>query len=110
MSAVNSFYAFKDATEVGELTTHNTQGVTLTLQIMGDASAFTLEVYGKVDLNSKEWILLNSINATTLEVSTTISNKGIFVIPVEGLGSIQTKLTSVSGGKVSVFGRITTGA
>lgn len=110
MIATNSFYAFKDADKASENITHNTQGDTLTLQVMGDASSLILAVYGKVDFTSDEWVLLNGINMTTLDVSTTITSQGIYVIPVDGLGAIKCELSSIAGGKVSVFCRITKGA
>lgn len=109
MIATNVFYAFEKANGAATKETGNSQGDTLTLQVMGSASTVSLRVYGVTDFMSKEWQLLNCINMTTLEVGTSITTKGIYVFPIEGLSNIKFDLHSVSGGEVSVFCRITKG-
>lgn len=104
-----SWYAFKEANTPGESKTWNTQGETLNLQIFGDASTIAVQVLGQVDMLSDSWTLLNTVNMTTLETGTTIKGKGIYMISVDGLSQIKVKLTSVSGGSVSVYGRIVGG-
>lgn len=109
MISANALYAFDKVNEAGEFVLGNSQGETLTFQIMGNASAITLSLYGRVDFLSNEWVPLNCVNLTTLDISTTVTAKGIYMTPVEGLANIKFVLGSVSGGEVSVFCRLTKG-
>lgn len=109
MEATQAWYAFQNANTAGENVTWNTQGDTLALQVFGDATSVSLQVFGQVDTLSNTWVVLNALDVSTLQTATTIAGKGIFFVPVDGLGQIKIKLVSVSGGKISVFGRITRG-
>ena len=105
--ATASWYAFEKATTGGELITGNTKGSTLTLQVFGSASAVNLQVFGQVDSKSEAWAVLSAINASTLDVGTSITQKGIYVLSVNGCARIKVQLNSVSGGEITVYGRIT---
>ena len=109
MSAKNAWHAFKNATEAGESTTYNTLGESMSVQIYGDASSVNVQVLGQVDGYSETWSVLQAINVSTLDMSTTLNKKGIYMLSIDGLATIKVKLVSVSGGSASVFCRTTGG-
>lgn len=81
-------------------------GSQLVLQVEGDATSFSLEVQGIVDDSTKVYRPLAIISNTDFAVSNVISKKGIYTIGVDGINEIKLNLSSISGGALTVFGKL----
>lgn len=108
MISANSFCVFSDTSEVGESVTANAQGDLLTLEVRGNVSALSLSVLGQVDFKQEEYTPLTGINLNGWDSVNTISKKGIYQFPLDGIARFKIKLNSVTG-TVSVFARVTKG-
>ena len=105
----NNFYFLKNVTEAQESPmTVNTQGEILTLQVEGTATSVSLQVFGISDMASDEWHLLTGFTSN-YDLITSITSKGLYTFGIEGVAKIKVNLLSVTGGKASVFGKITKG-
>lgn len=109
MIAANAFEVFKNASQAGEFETSTVGGENLTVQVSGSATGVALTIYGQVDFMSTDWTPVSCVNLTTLEFNNSITAKGLYILPITGLARIKFALTSVSGGEISVFSRITKG-
>ena len=109
MVQVNNFYFLQNATSATETdVTHNASGETLTLQVDGDASAFSFQIKGCVDLMSDEFYQLSGLDLD-FNTSKTITKTGIYTFGVDGISKLKLKLDSISGGSITVFAKITKG-
>lgn len=103
----NNFYFLNEVNEVAEsAVTHNTRGEVLTLQVEGEATTVGLQVMGCSDMASDEFHVLSGFD-TSYDLSDSITKKGIYTYGIDGIAKIKVKLNEVSGGSVSVFGKIT---
>ncbi len=103
----NNFYFLNEVSVVMESPiTHNTRGEVLTLQVEGEATAVGIQVLGCSDMASDEFHILSGFD-TAYNLSDTITKKGIYIYGIDGVAKIKVKLNEVSGGSVSVFGKIT---
>lgn len=109
MIAANAFEVFKNVSQAGEFETSTVGGENLTVQVSGSATGVALTIYGQVDFMSTDWTPVSCVNLTTLEFNNSITAKGLYILPITGLARIKFALTSVSGGEISVFSRITKG-
>ena len=80
-------------------------GELLTLEITGTATSFELKVEGVVNPSTTTWGELAYISSDNL-VGTTISKNGIYEVVVQNLSKIRVNLSSITGGNVSVYGRM----
>ena len=80
-------------------------GELLTLEITGTATSFELKVEGVVNPSTTTWEELAYISSDNL-VGTTISKNGIYEVVVQSLSKIRVNLSSITGGNVSVYGRM----
>ena len=109
MDILNNFYAFEGASEAAESEpTTNVKAETLTVQVEGTATSMSLEVLGCSDLKSDEYHVLTGFTSD-FNLTSEMTANGIYTFPVDGLGRFKLNLTSVSGGEVTVFCRMTTG-
>ena len=107
MIVSNTFYFLKNANSATESpVTVSIQGETLTLQVDGDATNFSFQVLGCSDMGSKDFYVLNGFK-TNFDLIDTVSEKGIYTFGIEGISKIKVNLASITGGSLSVFGRIT---
>ena len=84
----------------------NYKGDSIALQASGTTSAFSAKLQGKADINA-DWVDVAVINLKDLTVSSTISSTDIYQGSLSGITQIRVNLESVSGGNVTIFGRIT---
>lgn len=108
MNNLSNFQFFTATTSTGEsnvLTTPN-RGDTLTLEVYGTATAFSLIVQGIMDVNNvDEWTNLGWYN-TVFEKGTDITTKGIYTIPIYSILKTRIVIESISGGNLTVFGKV----
>ena len=109
MHILNNFYALQGESNATESeTTTNVKAETLTVQVEGTATSMSLEVLGCSDLKSDEYHVLTGFTSD-FNLTSEMTANGIYTFPVDGLGRFKFNLTSVSGGEVTVFCRMTTG-
>lgn len=109
MVQVNNFYFLQDVgSPVISQESHNTTGETMTLQFEGSATAFSCNVLGCSDLVSDDYYILSGFDVDFSMVNA-ITKKSIYTFGVEGISKIKVQLTSIGGGTLSVFARITKG-
>jgi len=80
---------------------------TLTLETSGTATGFTVTVEGKMATTNR--YVIQAFNVTTASLVASIGAGGIFQVDVTGLTSVNVNLTAVTGGNVSVVGRLHNG-
>lgn len=109
MNILNNFYAFEGASGAAESEpTTNVKAETLTVQVEGSATSMSLQVLGCSDLKSNEYHVLTGFTSD-FNLTSEMTTNGLYTFPVEGMGRFKFNLTSVSGGEVTVFCRMTTG-
>lgn len=109
MVCINNYYFLKDVNVAKEGNIyHNMQGESLTLQIEGDAAAFTLQILGCSDMASEEYHVLSGLD-TAYNLLDTFTTNGIYVFGIDGIGKIKVVLSEIGGGKLSAFGKMTKG-
>jgi hypothetical protein len=108
MNNLNNFKFFSGATAIAEsnVLSNPNHGSQLVLEVSGTATSFTLSVKGKVDAENIAYTSLGIINASDYSTSSTITDNGIYIIGVDGIGGIKLNLTAVSGGNVTAFGKL----
>ena len=84
----------------------NYKGDSITLQASGTASAFSAKLQGKADINA-DWVDVALINLKDLTVSSDVTTTDIYQGALTGLTQVRVNLESVSGGNVTIFGRVT---
>lgn len=83
----------------------NYKGDAITLQASGEASSFMAKVEGRSDINA-DWSELAVINLKDFSVNNNISTTDVYQSGLTGITQIRINLISVSGGNVTIFGRI----
>lgn len=84
----------------------NTNSSQLTLNISGSATTFALKILGSATLTPTDsWTELSAINLSDFTIATTIATKGIYAVPIDGIGRVKISLTEASGA-VSVAGKV----
>lgn len=86
----------------------NVTGETLTIQVEGDATSFSFQLLGCSDFYSEDFYALTGFT-TAFDPIATITAKGIYTFGIEGISKLKVNLTAVSGGSVTVFGKMTQG-
>lgn len=109
MVIVNNFYFLKDASAARQSDiTHNSSAETLTVQFDGTATSFSAQVLGCADLVSDTFYPLTGFDTAFNDVQT-LTAKGIYTFGIEGVAKIKLNLTSISGGSISAFAKMTKG-
>lgn len=110
MKTQDNFLFIDKATEA--LTSNqlkNKSSDNLTIQVSGTFTSAEFNVQGKTDINSNEWVNLSVVNVSDYSVVSNVTKKGIYTLSVEGFSFLRVNLTAVSGGNITVFGRLTMG-
>lgn len=107
MRVINTLQFFDSATSPTESEIlMNTNGSQLILDISGSAETFALQVLGKATIkDGTQWTPIGAINLSDYTITTTIATKGIYALPVDGIGCIKINLTEVNGA-ISVAGKV----
>lgn len=107
MRTINAIQFLDNATSPTESEVlMNGNGSQLILDISGSAQTFALQVLGKATVKGgDQWTAIGAINLSDYTIATTIASKGIYAVPVDGVGSIKINLTEVNGG-ISVAGKV----
>ena len=109
MDILNNFYALKDTTAPMESApTTNIQAETLTVQVEGTGNGISLQLLGCSDLKSDEYHVMTGFTSD-FNITSEMTENGIYTFPVDGMGRFKFNLTAISGGSVTVFCRMTTG-
>ena len=87
-------------------TINNTHSDTLSLNVSGDATSFTITVEANNIFNSTEFASICAIKLSDLSINETITSTGLYEIPIESAANIKVSLTAVSGGAVTVDARL----
>lgn len=92
-------------TSTGTLAPQSVGGFkTLTFEVYGTATSFTLQIQGIGQSGTR--YPLTVVNLSGLTTTQSISSAGLYKIDVTGLVSVQVNITSVSGGNVTVAGKL----
>jgi hypothetical protein len=77
----------------------------ITFEITGSSSSRTIEFEGKS--LSGEYYSINCINLTSLSLTTqTTGNNELWQVDLTGLVSFRTRISAISGGNVTIKGRV----
>lgn len=79
--------------------------VTANIEITGTATSFNIVFEAQV-LNSNQWHEIVAVNLKNLNIDTKATEKGIYQLDLTGLTKVRTRLTSISGGNLTVKGRV----
>lgn len=83
----------------------NTRGSQLILDVSGTATTFALKVLGTASLEpSDSWTTLAAISLSDYTTANTIASKGIYAVPIDGVGNVKISLTETNGA-ISVTGK-----
>ena len=109
MQVKRNIYFLQDATSANasEIFT-NATGETLTIQVEGTATSFSFQLLGCSDFYSEDFYALTGFT-TAFDPIATITAKGIYTFGIEGISKFKVNLTAVSGGSVTIFGKMTQG-
>lgn len=80
----------------------------LSLQVSGTFTSLNMEVQGRVDVEDttdSNFVPMYCLNVGTMEGAATITEKGVYEIPVEGQRQVRIEINSISGGTAQAFGR-----
>ena len=107
MRIINAIQFLSNATSPQESEImQNTYGSQLILDISGSATTFALQVLGNAAVKGgTQWTPINAINLSDYTLTTTIATKGVYALPVDGIGCIKVSLTEVDGA-ISVDGKV----
>lgn len=108
MNILQNFKFLDGATTVSEsnVLSNPNKGSQLVLQVDSVGATFSLTVMGKVDAESENYTALSTMSVTDYTIDSAITSNGIYSISTDGISGIYVDLTSVSGGSVSVFGKL----
>ena len=83
----------------------NIRGDLLVIEVYGTATAIDLKVQGVVDANNITFsdISWKKSDGTT---GTNIVAEGVYIINVSGLSKIQVVVDTITGGNITVFGKL----
>lgn len=108
---MNVIFARKFIDDSSEIVTSDilynpNRGEELTLEVYGNATGFTLIVEGKIDTdNESTWTQLGWVNSIA-ETGTNITSNGIYIIPVQQIPSIRVRLSAITTGSLTAYGRV----
>ena len=107
MRIINAIQFLSNATSPQESEImQNTYGSQLILDISGSAETFALQILGKATIkDGTQWTPIGAINLSDFNIATTIATKGIYALPVDGIGCIKANLMEVNGA-ISVAGKV----
>lgn len=107
MKVLDNFIFFSEATAAVEsnVLSNPNLGSQIIVQAGGTATNIDVQILGQTDINA-DFVPLSCINMTTFDVDSKITAAGIYAVPVDGVCKIKAKVNAVSGGKVTVFGRL----
>ena len=106
MNILNSKLFFSKVTTTGTSEVlGNIRGDLLVIEVYGTATAIDLNVQGVVDANNTTFsdISWKKSDGTT---GTDIVAEGVYIINVSGLSKIQIVVNTVTGGNLTVFGKL----
>lgn len=80
---------------------------TLVIEVTSSTTpTFTVQAKGIVNNSNSTYTILESVNMSTNDVSSTISQVGIYTIPIDGLSNVKISITAISGGSISIYGKL----
>lgn len=85
----------------------NAVGEMLFVQVDGTASAFTLQVQGRCNRGSGEFVNLTGFDGA-FNTKNSVTSTGVYTYYVEGMTELKVNLVSVVGGAISVYAMTTT--
>lgn len=106
--AITDFFGFHENQEsisVGKIFGVN-QNVSLTLEVDGNATGFTIIPEGIVNAKTEDWSPLSSIAYNGYIIKEAITQNGIYALDITGLYKVRFNLTNIDSGKISVTGRV----
>lgn len=109
MRVLDGKYFLKDVTSVVEsdIMYNPSQGNSLTVEVTGTASSFSLKVQGIVNLENKtQWSDLGWVDSTLGNNGIDITSFGSVAIGVGAYSKLHVSITNISGGTLSVYGRL----
>ena len=80
------------------------------VQVTGTFSAVSLTVQGVTNTSGGEWVDIASADLSNYDITNPITAKGIYEAGIEGISKVRVKVTSVTGGNVSVFAKFANSA
>lgn len=98
----NNFTFFEAANTVGQsnpLSIGDGSALTLEVQVVSGSPTFSIDMVGIVDQNNT--------NYTKIVYSDSITTSGNAIIGVVGYALVKASITSIVGGTIKVFGRLT---
>lgn len=105
MRIVTDFLFLDDVSEVKDSQElFNSSCGTLTIQVNG-TGIFSFSVLGCTDLNKNNYETLSPINMTTYNNVSSITENGIYIVPVNGVSRIKCSISSIDG-ILNVFGKL----
>ena len=106
---LNSEYIFKDLSHTETKEISNVNGELLVIQVTGNAVNKSIQILGISDLESEEFVKLQSINMTDFSITNDIVNNGLYQIDISAVRKIRIVIESIENGTVSILGNIKEG-
>ena len=111
MIAQQNIVFFKDATSAGvsEYYYRNYNSEIISVEISGGFTSCNIVFEGLVDLENGEiWTPLAGINLSDYSITENgvATKAGIYEVAIEGVQKFRVRIAEVSGGNVTVFGRV----
>jgi hypothetical protein len=109
MNVKQTFTFFENASETGDSPICAVPNFcdTLILEVSDTAaSTFKMTIGGIVDSTTTTFTALQATNLSTGTVSNDISAVGIYEVDVDGLSNVEVMISSISGGSISVYGKL----
>lgn len=75
------------------------------VQVSGTFSAVSLTIQGVTDTSGGEWTDIAAADLQSYDIKNPITSAGIYETGIEGISKVRVKVTSVTGGSVSVFAK-----
>lgn len=109
MNVIKDLQIFTNADTASESSAYTVPNnvSTLVLEITSATTpTFTLQVKGIVNSSNTAYTILESVNMTTSSVSNSITQVGVYMIPVDGISNIKLDITAISSGSISAYGKL----
>ena len=106
INIINNYLFFDSATTaISSDVVDNVRGDLLVVEVHGTATALDINVQGLIDINNTAYsdISWKMSDGTT---GTDITAKGIYLINISGVSKIKIAINSISGGNVTIFGKL----
>lgn len=101
---------YKDATSVSEplIEYHNATSDEISISVNGDFSGASFVFEGIADLedSTETWFPIDGIKMSGYECGNNFTNKGLYVVPIEGVQKFRVRLTRIGSGNITIFGRV----